>query len=252
MTKLKHLSEGVLEKLRADVKENVGRYLGEGFLDISGEPGWGIERDVEIDTDALSELDGSELSAEGDLKNSRIVMKALPDLSPSLANEEQIWVRLSHVEGFEYSRDRWLKGSPADKHEGNILTHFFAPTQTGIRDDQALSRLWWNGFIAKHCMPEDPDRALELLLTTADVRSNLVERIWLMGRRKLAAGVFRGMAKHPDILKSERSFREFMKTLNMLGGGIVFEAMTPSEVDSFIESCAETSAQKSKAEQESS
>lgn len=251
MTKLKHVSEGVLQKLRAEVKENIGRYLGEGFSDLAGGPGWGIERDVAIDIDALAELDGSERSAAADLKNSRIVMRALPDLSPSLANEEQIWVRLSHVEGFEYSRDRWLKGRPADKHKEDILTHFFAPSQTGIRDDQALSRLWWNGFIATHCMPEDPDRALELLLTTADVRSNLVERIWLMGRRKLAAGVFRGMRKHPPILESEASFRNFMKTLNMLGGGIVFEAMTPSEIDDFIERCAETSALQSQVEAES-
>lgn len=237
MTKLYHVSDGVLQKLRADVKENIGRYLGEGFSDLAGEPGWGIVHDVEIDIDMLADLDGSERSAAADLKNSRIVMKALPDLSPSLANEEQIWVRLSHVEGFGYSRDRWLKGRPTEKYTNEILTHFFAPTQTGIRDDQSLSRLWWNGFIASHCMPDNPDRALELLLTSADVRSNLVERIWLMGRRKLAAGVFRGMETHPDILKSEKSFREFMKALNMLGGGIVFETMTSSQIDDFIDSC---------------
>lgn len=251
MTKLKHVSEGVLQKLRADVKESIGRYLGEGFSDLAGEPGWGIERNVEVDLDALADLDGSERNAAADLKNSRIVMKALAELSPSLANEEQVWVRLSHVEAFAYSRDRWLLGEPPDKHAAHILTHFFAPTQTRIRDDNALSRLWWNGYIARHCMPEDPERALELMHTRLDVRSNLVERIWLMGRRKLAAGVFRGMEKHASILESQESFREFMKTLNMLGGGIVFEAMTPSEIDDFIERCAETSALQSQAEEES-
>ena len=242
MMKLKHVSEGVLQKLRSDVPKNIGRYLGAGFSDLAAEPGWGIERDIEIDVDALSALDGSDRSAAADLKNSRVVMKALSSLTPSLANEEQIWVRLTHVEAFAYCRDRWVLGLPAETHVKDILKHLFAPTQTGIRDDNALSRLWWNGFIAHHCMPENPDRALELLHTRLDVRSNLVERIWLMGRRKLAAGVFRGMETHASILESQKSFREFMKTLNMLGGGIVFEAMTPGEIDDFIEQCAESAA----------
>lgn len=251
MTKLKHVSEGVLQQLRADVKDNIGRYLGEGFLDRSTDPGWAIEREIEIDLDALSELDGSERNAASDLKNSRIVMKAMSGLTPSLANEEQIWVRLTHVEAFTYSRDRWVLGEPAEKHAEHILTHFFAPTQTRIRDDNALSRLWWNGYIAQHCMPDNPERALELMHTRLDVRSNLVERIWLMGRRKLAAGVFRGMEEHPSILESQESFRDFMKTLNMLGGGIVFEAMTPSEIDDFIKRCAETAVLQSQVEEES-
>lgn len=252
MTKLKHVSEGVLQKLRADVKESIGRYLGDGFSDLAAEPGWGIERDIEIDVDALSELDGSERNAASDLKNSRIVMKAMSSLTPSLANEEQIWVRLTHVEAFAYSRDRWVLGEPADKQSEHILTHFFAPTQTRIRDDNALSRLWWNGYIAQHCMPEDPDRALELLHTRLDVRSNLVERIWLMGRRKLAAGVFRGMEKHGSILDSQESFRNFMKTLNMMGGGIVFEAMALDQIDDFVERCADAAAQQTASELEHS
>ncbi|WIW95463.1 DUF6339 family protein [Altererythrobacter rubellus] len=239
MSKLKHVSANLLENLRSDIPSNIGRYQGEGFDEFANDPGWAIERDVEIDLDALAQLDGSERSATSDLKNSRIIMKALGNLTPSLANEEQIWVRLSHVEAFKYSRDRWLTGQPADKAEQNIRIHFFAPTQTGIRDDHALSRLWWNGFIAQHCMPENPDKALEMLLKTADIRSQLVERIWLMGRRKLAAGVFRGMDEHPDILASEDNFREFMKTLNMMGGGIVFEAMSPDRIDGFIEKCVE-------------
>lgn len=237
-----------MQKLREEISENIGRYLEDGFADQALAPGWAIERDLEVDLDALGALDGSERSAAADLTNSRIVMTALGNMTPSLANEERLWVRLSHVEAFSYCRERWLAWQPSDKREKSIREHFFAPTQTGIRDDHAISRLWWNGFVARHCMPEDPDRALELLLTTADVRSNLVERIWLTGRRKLAAGVFRGMDRHASILENERSFREFMKMLNMLGGGIVFEAMTLAEIDDFVEKCSERVAEEDQGE----
>ena len=77
-----------------------------------------------------------------------------------------------------------------------------------------------------------------LLLISADVRSNLVERIWLTGRRRLATGVFRSMESDPFVVSSERSFREFMKAINLLGGGIVFEAMTDAEIDAFLARCS--------------
>ncbi|WP_424944152.1 DUF6339 family protein [Aliiroseovarius crassostreae] len=240
MARLLHLSENLLEQLRDDIPDNLDRYLGDGFADLKPEPGWAIELEADVDLEVLEELDGPDNRSETDLKNSRVVLRALGNLSPTLANEERIWARLSHIEAFTYSRDRWLKRTD-DSEKATKLTgiHFFARTQTGIRDDHAISRLWWNGFIARHCYPDNPDRALELLHTSADVRSNMVERIWLSGRRKLASGVFRIMDSDPRVLATETSFRGFMKALNMLGGGVVFEAMTDAETDDFMKRCAD-------------
>ena len=239
MGKLPHLSEGMLEQLRSEVDRNVDRYRSSGFADLTREPGWSIDIDLDFDPSGFEALDGSERGAAADLKNTRIVARVLQDLSPSLANEERIWVRLSHVEAFPYCRDRWLNGLEGDQAvAGAVRLHFFARTQTGLRDDHAISRLWWNAYVAKHCYPQDPDRGLELLLTSADVRSNLVERIWLTGRRRLATAVFRSMENDAFVLSSERSFREFMKAINLLGGGIVFEAMADGEIDSFLARCS--------------
>jgi hypothetical protein len=237
---LTHVSESKLEELRSDVERNLDRYLGSGFADLAREPGWAIDLNQSVDLDGLGELDGSSNRADSDLKNTKVVDRVLGTLSASLANEERIWVRLSHVEGFEYSRDRWLKGeNDKTSQMAAVEAHFFAKTQTRVRDDHSLSRLWWNAYIVKRCYPGDFSRGLELLLTTADVRSNIVERIWLTGRRRLAAGVFRAMEQDHRVLASERSFREFMKALNFLGGGIVFEAMTDGEIDDFLGRCAD-------------
>lgn len=67
----------------------------------------------------------------------------------------------------------------------------------------------------------------------------MVERIWLSGRRKLASGIFRIMDSDHRVLATETSFRGFMKALNMLGGGVVFEAMTDAETDDFMKRCAD-------------
>lgn len=240
MTHLVHLSESRLEELRGAVPSNIQRYIDGGFSDFRDGPGWRIELDVRIEIDGLRELDGTDNSAEADLRNSFVVMNVLGQLSPSLANEERIWVRLSHVEAFEYARRRWLQRI-ADRSTlaRAIETHFFARTQTGLRDDHAVSRLWWNGYLAKACYPEDPRRGLELMLRRADVRSNIVERIWLTGRRPLARAVFRAMDSDPFVLSTEASFREFMKALNIRGAGIVFEAMLDAKIDGFVRGCIE-------------
>ena len=240
MANLTHISESKLEELRSSIPQNLERYLASGFADLAGDPGWSIELERNIELDGLQELDGSSNRADADLKNSHIVWRVLSPLSPSLANEERIWTRLSHVEGFTYARDRWLKAADTeDVQRAAVATHFFARTQTGIRDDHALSRLWWNAYIVSRCYRENFSKGLELLLSRADVRSNIVERIWLTARRPLAAGVFRRMEEDPRVLESEKSFREFMKALNFLGGGVVFEAMTDVQVDDFLGRCVD-------------
>ena len=93
--------------------------------------------------------------------------------------------------------------------------------------------------IARTCDPDDIDGALDLLLTTADVRSNFVERIWMTSRRHIAGAVLRAMKSDPWITGFESNFREFMKALNKLGGGIVFEALSDDETDRFVVDCVQ-------------
>ena len=243
MTILSHLSESRLEELRGGIPGNLDRYRAAGFGDLAKERGWAIDLDPKIDLDGLGELDGSDNRAETDLRDTLVVAEVLKDVSPSLANEERLWVRLSHIEGFDYAQRRWLKEGMDDAALIKAIdTHFFARTQTRLRDDHALARLWWNAHIARHCYPQDFRRGLELLLTSADVRSNLVERIWLTGRRRLASGVFRAMDTNPFVLGTESNFRMFMKSLNRLGGGIVFEVMSDEAIDSFLKRCSDDAA----------
>lgn len=235
---LTHLSEKVLERLRDDVPRHLDRYGGTGFEDLAAEPGWTIATRLEFDHRLLADLDGSSRTSAADVANSRIVWRALSRLSPSVANEERIWVRLSHVEAFPYSRDRWLPREGSDEDLAKMVhLHLFAAGQTGVRDDHSISRLWWNGYIASQYWPHDPDRGLELLLLSADVRSNIVERPWLSARKRLAKGIFRALNADTGLGSHERQFREFMKKVNLLGAGIVFEAMSEADIDRFLENC---------------
>lgn len=255
---LKYLSESRLNQLIENIPENRDLYRNGNFIKQSEENGWAIESSLTtIDTSALSTLDGSVQdsndrirTADADAKNSIIVYEALKGMTPALAMEERVWVRLAHLECIEYTRSRWFYRSHKfddaafDKH---VRLHFFAGSLTGIRDDNALSRLWWNMYIATLLSPSSPKEALSLILKNADTRSNLVERSWTGARLPLSRGILRMIEREPWLTAHQQNFRDFMKFLNRDGGGILLEGFPENERNAVVDSILENCVQKAKA-----
>jgi hypothetical protein len=239
---IKYISEAALTDLRTNIHSNLELYRRAGFHHLEDEPSWDIGLKIDYDKELLSTLDLTRQQniVDIDRKNSLIVGEALAELTPSLANEELVWVRISHIDCFEYSKARWLSETDSDEALiASIQSHFFAPTQTAIRDDHAVSRLWWNYHIAKSCMPDDVEKALGLMLRTADIRSNFVERIWMSSRGQIGGAILRAIDARAEITATENKFRSFMKIVNRYGGGIVFEALSEAEADEFVAECCD-------------
>lgn len=237
MTRLMYVGQEVADSLKGAIAENLDRYLSGDFADLESRGDWRIPLTIDADLDsfqALSHDSGSQV----EIANAELVGKALGGLTPSLARENRIWVRLSHVECLEYSRARWLAGETReDVLVKSIQKHFFATTLTACRDDHSIARLWWAYRIAKQAMPEEPRRALGLILARADIRLNLVERPGIGARAKLCAGVLRLLERDDAFRDSEPEFRLFMKWLNLLGAGIAFEVWGAEAIDRFLEGC---------------
>ncbi len=235
-----YLSEAKLKELRGDISLNRERYATGDFADLEPDNGWAIEADdVTIDRDLLGSLDGSARTAAGDRAASATLYRALPGMTPALAREERVWVRLTHIECLDYARARWLAGRDGTTLDRQVDRHLFGDRLTRIRDDNALARLWWNMHIAAIADPDDPEGVLELILKTADIRSNFVERTNTAARPPLARAVIRVMRRDPWITSTERAFREFMIVLNRKGGGILFETMSDKDVDDIMDACVE-------------
>lgn len=262
MSKLKYFAESILAELKANVPSNLERYRGSGFADQAELNGWSMElSSIEVDPDKLGKLDPSGGSS-AEVSNSLLVFGAFSGMTPALATEERVWARLTHFECLEYARKRWpLKDEPKEAggllggltgakqkaaeqrkkvHHQNVNqveTHYFARGRTGYRDDNAVSRLWWNGFIAWRVDPEDQAGVLEELLRTADIRSNLVERPILSNRASMLRGIIKTMRSHPDVYGTEATFREFMKALNLRGSGVLFESLSETETAAILLRC---------------
>jgi len=250
MIKLKFLSQDVMDGLQKSVTINRSRYEAGDFLDLELGNGWAIEAaSVSIDCSALSSLDTSSTKPEVEVQNSLKVFEALPGMTPAIAREGRIWTRLTHVEGLEYSRARWLSGQSGEAIDKAVRDHFFGMGLTSIRDDNAIARLWWNARVAKLAAGTgNHEDALRLILKSADIRSNFVERSRTTSRPKLAQGLIRIMAVEPWLTSDEANFRHFMKVLNRNGGGILFEVMTAADVDKFLANTAALAMQQAQKE----
>ena len=232
---LKFISQEKLVELLNNRQVNRDRYLSSGFSDLLVENGWSAEtKDVKVDTGLLEQLDGSSRTAAYDINNSFLLYDALKGMTPAIAAEERIWVRLSHIECIGYTRSRWLAGREGEVLDKQVELHAFASGRTGVRDDNALGRLWWSAHIATLAVPANPKEALQLISKALTMRSAFVERINSASRVPLAQGIVRAMKRDSwlvDVGANCRNFQDFMMTLNRDGGGIAFERMSESAVD---------------------
>ena len=234
--KLRCVAPSVVESLRDNIAGNLPRYLSGDFKDLAAGEDWSRVLQVEGNLEPLSRLDTAE-GPKSEIINSLLVWQALSHLPAALATEAVIWTRLTHCEGLKFSRARWIRGMSGPQAEKTISTHFFADTRTQCRDDNAIGRLWWNAYIARIAMPDDHAGALKQLLKSADIRSNIVERAWVSSRPPVLRALMRAMNRRPEATATEQAFRDFMKSVNRRGGGILFEAMTEVEVDGFMDQC---------------
>ncbi|WWW36390.1 DUF6339 family protein [Stenotrophomonas rhizophila] len=237
MTKLLYVGEQVAIELRGSVPENLERYRSGGFLDMESAGNWRIPLSMDADLSELSTL-GTDGSPSSEIENSLVIGHALGHLPPSIARENRLWVRMSHVEGLTYSRARWISDTSTDKKAvANITKHFFAPTLTACRDDHAISRLWWNYHIARHIDSANVGLVLRHILHRADIRLSFVERSAMASRPSFSRGVVRLLSSEKDLLEGQKLFREFMKQMNLDGAGLAFEVMPDSTIDALMRQC---------------
>lgn len=238
MEKLTRLKTSNCINLRDDVEDNFDRYLSTNFVEIVDTADAISTLALEINLESMAQLIPSS-GKENEAHNSKIVFEALPGMTPRLARDEGIWTYLCHGPCLNFVRERWLKDVAVEELESVILTHFFANTLTRCRDDNGIARMWWNGHVASLASPGDIDKGLDAILTTADIRSNLVERPQITSWPRLCQGIVRHMQNDKWLTSKELHFREFMKQVNFLCGGVLLEGLSEKHVDELLVKCIE-------------
>jgi hypothetical protein len=231
---LKLLSAAVVDQLVLNVDSNVERYRSGDFSDVAREIGWAIESTgARWDPEIALQLDSTK-TPEAEFKNSLLIYKGLEGMTPALARDERIWARLCHVECLDYARNRWVRENGDVTKQ--VRLHFFAPGFPGCRDDNAIGRLWWNGHIAELACPGNIELGLTRLLARANIRLQVIERADTAFRQPLVSGVVR-LLGDSWFEASDPAVADFMSEVNKRSGGIIFEALSPEEIDGHLANC---------------
>lgn len=245
MSVLKYFSERAVETLYRSAGERLDWYYSPSdSAPIPRGVGHAI-RDARQPAAPLRKiLETGPASSSLDGRNALAVYRDTPlrQLRPRDAADERVWTYLCHVDCPSYVAGRWLRQRPRDDAIAlsRVRNHFFAKGNRGIIRDNALSRLWWLGYIAHEVNPDDPAKFLRILLHRQDIRSALIERPTVSMNRRVLRAVYLVMEEYWDLPRSGRAhgameqssplfvreiFRDWMIRLNRRGGVVLLDAL---------------------------
>jgi hypothetical protein len=146
--------------------------------------------------DLLQELDPS---PDGDYKSAIAIYEAYKDITPLFAQQDDLWVYLTHVDLFEYVKRRWPIKNDDDKEKqiANIQNHWFRHGKHLFRTP--IAGLWWQVFLTKD---EDRDNPYELTEVYFNCGQDFHQRfgeLTLIRHREAMVGVLEFLKDHPEL-----------------------------------------------------
>lgn len=209
-----------ISQLYKDININLARYRDGDFEFLTEDPSRFIESKCQIDEGRLVDVHCSS-DDTNEVACCMAVADGLNGVTPYLARDERIWVRLTHIELLHYSRTRWPIPSTDTEAVTHIQKHFFARSARGIERDNAISRLWWMATVASKVEGLKTSEALDALLFQSDVRASIIERPSTSQNTALLSALV--IQLHKSLLSNQelferKRFRSLMKQLNINGG----------------------------------
>lgn len=242
--KIYFLKDIALKTLKGNIDYNINNYNNEQS------PKW-IEEYFENENPLVEykkevknfKLDMSnDKPAQSDMENSKIIYKAMMNLTESEATDERLWAGMCHSEDFwQYIQYRWnTKERPMKENE--ILNRLFFEKDNPdkrILLMNSLSRLWW---IAKITYDETRENKFELL-EYLDKSFMEKSRILLSANYTNNPMIVRSiLSTLIDIEKREgenrkiktQTFRDIVKHMNIVGGMYILDALDAEEISKIV------------------
>lgn len=164
---------------------------------------------------------GATQELNSDAENCKLILKFLPELTPAQATDERLWVTLCFSEFKNYANERWpFRSTDEAKLQSHISNHWFANGVRGRMRDNAISRLWWMGYMARNIPEFSLEKVFDILFFNSDYRSSLLERNSTANAINVTTAILKitDEAYTSGIPFKRDSFRSFMSKVDTLGG----------------------------------
>ena len=172
-----------------------------------------------------------------DTLNSINILKILPNLTPADATDERLWVTLIFTKYQKYAELRWPHEDKKSDKVNHYRNHWFANTIRGRMRDNAISRLWWMGYISTQIGDWPVEDVASILFANSEYRSSILERNSSSNAVSVILAILKISKRAYDSGKPFKRdpFRSFMKKVNMIGGRAWLAGLTVAQLESLFE-----------------
>ena len=156
--------------------------------------------------------------ADSDFECAVALYEAYKGISPVFAQEERLWVYLSHVDLFAYLKKRWQLPQDETKQSNYIRDHWFKGINGIIRS--SLMGLWWAVYCTIDDEREDKYELTHILFSNYSFRTVFFGSTELFWYRDATRGILEFLVDNPEIVKQNFENRSLFisKYFNQLGG----------------------------------
>lgn len=214
---LGYLTEEAYDRLINNINNNADKYLsGEDWLqEFFGNKNdyYKLSKTVEVGAFSPFYSTGNKTDAEKtqeDLVNTRTLHEAFIKLTPLQASNKYMWTYLCHAvpEFSEYIKNRWM----TDARENTIRTRYFVTGADSLRNDNALSRLWWYGHLTYDKDNSNHYALTEILLMNQTVCTDILDTYNRMNFNRIK-GVLLAVRDFKDDIGNE-GITEYVRECN--------------------------------------
>lgn len=159
---------------------------------------------------------------------------AYKGITPVFAQEERLWVYLSHADLYPYLRKRWQLPQDETKWPNYIRDHWFKGVNGMIRS--SLMGLWWAVYCTIDEEREDKYELTRVLFSNYSFRTMFFGSTALFWYREATKGILAFLVDNPDITKQNFENRSLFisKYFNQLGG---VKQLAACDKDFFYNEC---------------
>lgn len=234
---LNYFTEDAYDKLLNDIPKNVENYSSnEEWLPayFGDSNSYYKTSSVEVSRFSPSYTSGKKNDAQKsqeDLTNTMLIYDAFHNLTPLQASNKYLWTYLCHAvpEYRAYIQDRWMQ----EKRSNTIQSRFFVTTPGSLLNDNALSRLWWYGYLTYDRHSSNHYALTEILFTNQTICTDVIDTFNRMNYDRMR-GVLMAIKDFKEVLSSNEGitdyFRECKKYLNHYAAVTSLEFLDSEEI----------------------
>lgn len=234
---LSYFTEEAYDQLLHDIPLNAGKYSSDDeWLStyFGSTDGYFKQSSVDVNMFTPSYSPGKKDDAQKsqeDLVNTRLMYDAFRGLTPLQASNKYLWTYLCHaIPAYRnYIRDRWMQ----EERENTIKSRFFVTTPGSLLNDNALSRLWWYGYLTYDKENGNHYALTEILFTNQTICTDVMDTFNRMNIDRMRGVLLAIRDFKNEIGENEgitEYFRECKKYLNHYAAVTTLEFLDSEEI----------------------